>query len=167
MQLQGSVRSLAEEQWYRTQKPFNRTLLVRELCTALHSLQIHHQEDVPVTEGLLRIDIALPERKVRHRAWKVYMSVPVSVCSCVDKCVSSRVCVCFCVQALLGQALYKGGKIVAMGSISLEAFFVLHCDYIHSFYASKCIHMLTATIDGTKNNSRLLCIHNSLVWKRL
>ena len=96
MELQGSICSLAEEQWYRTQKPFNRTHLVRELCTALHSLQLHHQEDVPITEGLLRIDIALPERKVRHRAWKLYMSVLVSVCLCVKKV---SLCMCVCVYA--------------------------------------------------------------------
>lgn len=66
VELPETICSAAEEHWYRSQLPFNATQLVLELCGALDSMQLQHQEGIPVPEGLLRIDIALPEQKVGH-----------------------------------------------------------------------------------------------------
>ena len=65
VELPDSIRALAEDYWYRSQLPFNPTQLVDELCDALDTMDLHHQKGIPIAEGLLRIDIALPEHKVR------------------------------------------------------------------------------------------------------
>ena len=65
VELPDSIKALAEDYWYRSQLPFNPTQLVDELCNALDSMDLQHQEGIPIAEGLLRIDIALPQHKVR------------------------------------------------------------------------------------------------------
>ena len=57
-------KAQAKEHWYRSQLPFNFTPLVQELCQALDGLQLPHQQGIALSEGLVRIDIALPEQQV-------------------------------------------------------------------------------------------------------
>lgn len=64
VELPETIRSAGAEHWYRSQLPFNATQLVHELCCALDSMQMQHQEGIPEAQGLVRIDIALPEQKV-------------------------------------------------------------------------------------------------------
>ena len=62
----------AQSHWYqKTQLPFNTTDLVHDLCITLERLKIPYRRGLPDATGLLTIDIALPDRKVRPQGTHV------------------------------------------------------------------------------------------------
>lgn len=59
-----SFQSQAQEHWYQTQRPFNTTQLVQDLCLILEMLRIPYQKGISASSGLLLIDIAVTDRQV-------------------------------------------------------------------------------------------------------
>ena len=64
VELPESYQSQAQDHWYHSQRAFNTTQLVHDLCMILDTLRVPYQRGVPATTGLLTIDIALPDRQV-------------------------------------------------------------------------------------------------------
>ena len=64
VKLPDSFKSQAQTHWRMTQLNFNTTGLVFDLCDVLESLQIPYETGFSEAAGLLRIDLALPDKKV-------------------------------------------------------------------------------------------------------
>ena len=64
VELPESFQSQAQEHWYQTQRPFNTTQLVQDLCLTLDTLRIPYQKGISASTGLLLIDVALTDRQV-------------------------------------------------------------------------------------------------------
>ena len=64
VELPESFQSQAQEHWYQTQRPFNTTQLVQDLCLTLDTLRIPYQKGLSASRGLLLIDVALTDRQV-------------------------------------------------------------------------------------------------------
>lgn len=68
VELPESFQSQAQEHWYQTQRPFNTTQLVQDLCLTLDTLRIPYQKGISASTGLLLIDVALTDRQVAIEA---------------------------------------------------------------------------------------------------
>jgi len=63
VELPESFQSQAQVHWYQTQRPFNTTQLVQDLCLTLEMLRIPYQKGISASTGLLLIDVALTDRQ--------------------------------------------------------------------------------------------------------
>ncbi|KAL0052358.1 hypothetical protein WJX82_000827 [Trebouxia sp. C0006] len=63
-----SLRQTYQEHWYQTQRSFNTTQLVQDLCLTLHLLRIPYHKGISASTGLLLIDVALTDRQVAIEA---------------------------------------------------------------------------------------------------
>lgn len=67
-----------------TQLGFNTTRLVHDLCAVLESLEIPFQTGVSEAMGLLRIDLALPDKQVCSLlavlSWRALLLQIMSIC---------------------------------------------------------------------------------------
>ncbi len=64
VELPESFQSQAQEHWYQTQRPFNTTQLVQDLCLTLDLLRVPYQKGMSASAGLLLIDVAVTDRLV-------------------------------------------------------------------------------------------------------
>ncbi len=64
VELPESFQSQAQEHWHQTQRPFNTTQLVQDLCLTLDMLRIPYQKGISASTGLLLIDVALTDKQV-------------------------------------------------------------------------------------------------------
>ncbi len=81
VELPESFQSQAQEHWYQTQRPFNTTQLVQDLCLTLDLLRIPYQKGISASTGLLLIDVALTDRQVTADLGRLLCCVPYK-CNC-------------------------------------------------------------------------------------
>lgn len=75
VELPESFQSQAQEHWYQTQRPFNTTQLVQDLCLTLDLLRIPYQKGISASTGLLLIDVALTDTQVNVDLERLLRSV--------------------------------------------------------------------------------------------
>ena len=75
VELPESFQSQAQEHWHQTQRPFNTTQLVQDLCLTLDMLRIPYQKGISASTGLLLIDVALTDKQVGARLKRLLCGV--------------------------------------------------------------------------------------------
>ena len=81
VELPESFQSQAQEHWYQTQRSFNTTQLVQDLCLTLHLLRIPYHKGISASTGLLLIDVALTDRQVTADLGRLLCCLPYK-CNC-------------------------------------------------------------------------------------